>query len=300
MKVMISGGMGMIGSALTDDLVRDGHEVIVLTRKIDSIKPLPAHIELVHWDGVTAGDWAARIEEADAVVNLAGESLSAQLWTPTQKRRLVESRVNAGRALSLAIKQAIHKPRVLIQASGVGAYGTSEMMVFDESNGYGDDFLSGVTREWEASTQPVEEMGVRRVVIRSGVVFDAKKGALPNMLLPFKFFVGGRLGTGRQWISWIHLQDEVRAIRFLIGHTDAKGVYNLSAQPVTNSQFAQVVVKVMHRPAIFAVPAFILKLILGEMSTVLLDGQNVSSKKLQDAGFQFLYPKVDSALASIL
>jgi hypothetical protein len=299
MKVLISGGSGFIGSALTNDLVRDGHEVIILTRRVSASQSLSPLVRFVHWDARTLGAWAAELEQVDAVVNLIGENIGAKRWTPAQKQEILASRVNAGNALTQAIRSASQKPGVFVQISGVGAYGMHEDKVFDEGDDYGADFSASVTRAWETSTSAVEEMGVRWVVARTGVVLHAKKGALPRMLLPFKFFVGGHLGSGRQWFSWIHLADAVRGIRFLIDTPQASGVFNLCAESVTNREFAREVGKAMRRPAFIPVPGFVLKLMFGEMSTIILEGQNVAAKRLQELGFQFLYPKIDAALRNL-
>lgn len=299
MKVLISGGSGFIGSALTNDLVRDGHEVIILTRRVTASQSLSPLVRFVHWDARTVGPWASELEQVDAVVNLIGENIGAKPWTRSQKQEIITSRTNAGNALTQAIRQASHKPGVLFQISGVGAYGMSEDQVFTESDDFGSDFGADVTRAWEASTKPVEEMGVRRVIARTGVVLHAKKGALPRMLLPFKFFVGGRLGTGRQWFSWIHLADAVRGIRFLLETPQAQGIFNLCAQSVTNSEFAREVGKAMRRPSFIPVPAFVLKIMFGEMSSIILEGQNVTAKRLHEMGFEFLYPKIDAALRNL-
>ena len=300
MKVMISGGTGMIGTALANDLAHDGHEVVILTRQLVTRSPIPRGIRFVKWDGVTPGDWINELSTVDAVVNLAGENLSSRRWSKNQKNKIINSRVSAGKSITEGLIKVNRKPSVVIQASGVGAYGTSEEMKFDESADYGADFLAGVTRVWEASTLPVENIGVRRVIIRSGVVLAKNQGALKLMLLPFKLFVGGKLGSGRQWISWIHLQDEVRAIRFLIDNAQAHGVYNLSATPVTNKQFSKTAANALKRPSWFPIPAFILRIVLGEMSTMVLDGQNVASGKIERLGFKFLYPKIEDALTSLL
>lgn len=300
MKVMISGGTGMIGSALAHSLVNDGHEVVILTRQNSPANFNSNGIRFVQWDGKTAGDWVAELENTGAVVNLTGENLSNSLWTEKQKRRIVASRVDAGKAMVEGFAKVSHKPGVLIQASGSGVYGTSEEKVFTESDDYGSDFLASVTREWEASTLPVENMKVRRVIIRSGVVLDKGKGAFRLMTLPFKLFLGGKLGSGRQWLSWIHLEDEVRAIRFLIENENARGIFNLSATPVRNETFSKTAGKIMRRPAWLPMPAFLLKIILGEMSLMVLEGQNISSEKIQNLGFKFIYPKIDDALSNLL
>ncbi len=300
MKVLISGGSGFIGSALTTDLVRDGHEVIILSRQVNASQSLSPRVRFVHWDARTVGAWAAELEQVDAVVNLIGESIGAKRWTQAQKQEIFASRVNPGNALTQAIHSASHKPGVFVQISGIGAYGIGEDKVFDESDDYGADFGASVTRAWEASTSPVEEMGVRRVVARTGVVLHARKGALPRMLLPFKLFVGGRLGSGRQWFSWVHLVDAVRGIRFLIDNLAARGIFNLCAESVPNREFARQVGKAMRRPSLIPVPAFVLKVMFGEMSTIILEGQNVTAKRLQELGFTFLYPKIDAALRDLL
>lgn len=299
MKVVISGGTGLIGKALAQGLARSGDEIVILTRGDRSAHTTQPRIRFALWDGVTVGDWAGELDGADAVVNLAGENLSSGLWTKRQKQRIINSRENAGYALTEAIRKAEKKPLVFIQASGSGAYGTSESHVFTESADYGTDFLAGVTRAWEESTRPVEEMGVRRVITRSGVVLARGVGALRLMLLPFHLFAGGPLGSGRQWLSWIHLTDEVNAIRFLMENPEARGIYNLSAEPVTNGQFARAAGKALKRPVWLKLPGFVLRVVLGEMSTMVLEGQNVSSQKLRDLGFKFTHPTLETALAHL-
>jgi len=300
MKIIITGGTGLIGRALADDLAKDQHEVILLSRGSKPAMGFPPGVRLEKWDGRTAQGWGKLADGADAIVNLAGENISAGRWTPRRKQVIVESRANAGKAVVEAVQQAVHKPGVVIQISGVGAYGTSETALFDENSSYGDDFGASVTKVWEAGTQPVESLGVRRVVARSGVVLTTNGGALPLMLLPFKFFVGGPLGSGRQWLSWVHLEDEVRALRFLIENPEARGLYNISAKPLTNRQFGQVIGKTMGRTAFFPAPAFAIRLMFGEMSTVVLDGQRVSARRLEDLGFSFRFPDAETALKNLL
>ena len=255
---------------------------------------------MARWDGRTASGWGRQVDGADAVVNLAGENLSSGRWTTRQKQAIRESRVNAGKAIVQAVQEAHQKPHVLIQISGVGAYGTSEKAVFTETDPYGGDFLSSITRNWEASTLPLESLGVRRVIARSGVVFSLAAGAFPRLLLPFKFFLGGPLGSGHQWLSWIHLEDEVRALRFLIENEQAAGIFNVAAQPVTNREFAHALGEQMHRPAFFAVPSFMIRLLLGEMAVMVLEGQNVSNAKLTDLGFTLKYATAGEALSALL
>lgn len=300
MKVIIAGGSGLIGRALAGDLSRDGHEVIVLSRQGAAGERPGSAIRVAGWDGCTAEGWGALVDGAEAIVNLAGENLSAGRWTPRRKRAIRESRVNTGAAVVAAVQQARHKPSVVLQASAVGYYGAADDRLLTEDSPSGQDFLADVCREWEASSQAVEALGVRRVIARTGVVLDAHRGALPRMLLPFKLFVGGRLGSGRQWMSWIHIQDEVRALRFLIETPAAHGAFNLAATPLPNRRFAEVLGRVMRRPAFFSVPALLLRLVFGEMGTVLLDGQRVSAKRLTDLGFTFRFPDLEAALRDLL
>ena len=300
MKVLITGGTGLIGKALSAQLLKDGHQVTVLTRAPERVKDALLGVKLHKWDGKTTRGWGQLLEETDAIVNLAGENLSAGRWTEARKQALRDSRVNSGRAIVEAVRAAQRKPAVLIQASGVGYYGVKSSDLLEESAANGSDFLSGISRDWEAATAPVEALGVRRVVIRSGVVLSPRGGALARMLLPFKMFVGGPLGSGKQWLSWIHLEDEVRAIRYLIDHSSAAGAFNLVAEPLTNARFAKTVGGIMHRPSFIPVPAFVLRLVLGEMSTVVLDGQRTSSKKLTDLGFQFNFWSLEEATKDLV
>lgn len=300
MKVIIAGGTGLIGRALTMNLLENGHQVTVLSRSTQTPRDFPAGAQLVRWDGRSAEGWGSLVNDADALVNLAGENLSSGRWTAKRKQSILTSRVNAGKAIVQALLLAKKLPAVLVQASGVGHYGVKNLALLDENTALGSDFLASISKEWEDSTQPVEKLGVRRVIIRSGVVLSRNGGALGLMLLPFRLFVGGPLGKGDQWLSWVHIDDEVRAIRFLIENQAAQGAFNLCAQPVTNTQFARAAGKVLHRPAFIRVPAFVLRLVLGEMSTMVLEGQRASSKKLSDLGFRFHFTDIDTALTDLV
>jgi uncharacterized protein len=300
MRIIITGGTGLIGRALAEDLAQAGHQVIVLGRRPGEGQGLPAGVRSVRWDGRTAEGWGDLADGADAIVNLAGENLSAGRWTSERKRAIRESRVNAGTAVVEAVQRAGKKPTVVIQASAVGYYGPTGDELLTEESPRGQDFLADVCREWEGSTQAVETLGIRRVVVRTGVVLSERHGALPRMLLPFRLFVGGPLGAGRQWMSWIHLQDQVRALRLLIETPAARGAFNLSATPLTNRQFASALGRVMRRPAFFPVPAVLIRLMFGEMGTVVLDGQRVSARRLTDLGFTFHFSEAESALRDLL
>jgi uncharacterized protein (TIGR01777 family) len=305
MQVLISGGTGLIGRALSESLLDDGHTVTVLTRAKQNAF-LPEGTKTQQWDGRTLEAWTESIEQSDAVVNLAGENLAGsgllpQRWTEDQKRRIRDSRLQAGDVLSRAISAATHLPKVLIQASGVGYYGTLSDEIATEEHPAGDDFLARLAVDWEASTAAVEQRQVRRAIIRTGAVLSTRGGALSKLVLPYRLFVGGPLGSGRQYLSWIHIDDEVAAIRFLIENEDASGPFNLVApKPLSNSEFGNTIGRVLHRPSLFPTPAFAMKLLLGEVSTLVLDGQRAQPERLQALGFVFRFPDAEGALRDLL
>ncbi len=307
MRVIISGGTGLIGRALAADLAAAGHEVLVLSRNPDQARGLPPGVRAVAWDARTAAGWGHLVDGAGAIVNLAGSNLAGSglipaRWTEKRKRTIRDSRLDAGRAIVDAVRGAAHKPDVVVQSSGVGYYGERGDEILDETAAPGRDFLARLAAdEWEPSTAAVEEMGVRRVILRSGAVLDPREGALPRLVLPFRFFVGGPLGTGRQWLSWIHLADEVAAIRFVIDDPAACGVYNLSApEPVTYARVARTLGRVLHRPSFFRVPGPILRLALGEVASVVLVGQRVVPRRLLEQGFRFRFSELEPALRDLL
>lgn len=301
MRTIITGGTGLIGRALAADLAADGQEVVLLSRNPTHATGLPAGVQVERWDAQTAEGWGHLADGAGAIVNLAGESLAAGRWTAERKHRIRASRVNAGRAVVQAVQAATQKPGVVVQSSGIGYYGPRGDEEITEEDSAGDDFLSRVSIEWEGSTAPVDEMGIRRPVIRSAVVFSAEALAFKRMILPFKLFVGGPVGSGQQWLPWIHITDHVRALRILMEHPDATGPFNLSApNPVTNAKFGRTLGKVMGRPSIVTVPGFVLRLVFGEMATVLLDGQRAVPRRLIGLGFNFRYPELEAALRDLV
>lgn len=303
MRIIISGGSGFIGQVLTENLVKDNHEVDIISRRPERLKHLPEGVKTFGWDERSL---VKHLTGADAVIHLAGVSLAGEnplriRWTAKRKKQILESRLRSGEMISKAIESVEEKPKVFIQSSAVGYYGPSEDEIVDETFPNGDDFLAGVCQQWEDSTRPVEAMGVRRAVIRTGLVFSSRGGILPLFKLPFMLFVGGRIGSGQQYLSWIHIVDVVKGIRFLIGNEQARGVYNLtSPNPLKNADFAKQLGRAMRRPAFVPVPAFALKLVLGETSTLALDGQRVVPKRLVEAGFDFAYKTLEEALPSLL
>lgn len=301
MRVIITGGTGLIGWALAASLTADGHEVIVLSRNPQGATGLPAGVRIVRWDAASRQGWEDWAEGAGAIVNLAGENLAEGRWTGARKAEISGSRVRAGQAVTQAIRNARQKPGVLIQASAVGYYGPHRAEVVDEQTPPGNDFQARVCLDWETSTASIEQLGVRRAVIRSGVVLSRKGGALPRLLRPFFFYAGGPLGSGRQWFPWIHIADEVGAIRFLIDRPDARGAFNLSApNPVTYAELAQLIGRTLHRPALLPAPGFALRLVLGEMATAVLDGQREQPSALLRLGYNFRYPTLAPALEDLL
>jgi hypothetical protein len=299
MKILISGGTGLIGKALIKNLIKTGDQVLVLTRSKDGQEDSDSK-KYIEWDATSSEPLIPFLKDINAVINLAGDNIGNGNWTKAKKERIISSRVQAGNALSKAIIDSGDKPDVFIQASAVGYYGSSLDETFDESSPNGKGFQADVAQKWENSSGVLDAVGIRRVIIRMGIVLDAKSGALPLMVLPFKLFAGGPLGSGRQYVSWIHLQDDVRAIDFVMRNPKLSGAVNLTAPTsYPNKDFGKVVAKVMRRPYWFPVPAFGLKLVLGEKSELVLDGQNVYPRKLLEHGFQFKYPDLESALRSI-
>ena len=300
MRVIITGGTGLIGRALMASLVADGHEVIILTRDPARATGLPPGARAERWDARSAAGWGALASGADAIVNLAGENLAAGRWTPERKRRILDSRVQAGQAIVAAVRAAAVKPGAVVHSSGIGYYGASGDTEVTEASPPGRDFLAQVCVAWEAASAETAALGVRSVVVRSATVLSREGGALPRLALPFRLFVGGPLGNGQQWWPWIHIADEVAAIRFLIERADAQGPFNLAApQLVRQAEFSRALGRALGRPSWLPVPAFALRLLLGEMAAVLLDGQRAAPQRLLELGFAFRFPTIEAALRDL-
>lgn len=302
MRIVIAGGSGFIGTRLTRHLLAAGHEVILLTRSPSRLaERLPRGVSALAWDGRSGEGWSQFLTASTALVNLAGENIADGAWTVNRRRRIRDSRVNAGVAVSDAVARAAEPPAVLVQASAVGFYGLLGPEPVDETAPHGTGFLAEVCEAWEASTLPVETAGVRRCVIRSGVVLG-RGGALARMLPAFRAFLGGPLGSGRQGLSWIHLDDEALAIAHLIANTACSGVYNLTApEAVDSATFAATLGRVLRRPAALRTPAFALRALFGEMADeVLLGGQFVRPTRLLKSGYRFRHPGLEGALRDLL
>ncbi len=299
MKLMVAGGTGLIGRLLVNRLLEEDHAVWVLSRNPQKAR-FPSAVKMVKWDGRSPAGWQPLVEQMDAIVNLCGENLGAKRWTEPRLRLLKSSRIEPAQAILQAIRDASHRPAVLLQSSAVGYYGSTQAQVLDEKSAAGSDRLAQLVVDWENAAGPVDELGVRRIIVRQGIVLDDHEGALPRMLLPFRLFAGGPVGSGRQWVSWISRTDIAEVILFLLEKADASGVYNLTApQPVTNADFGKTIASVIRRPYWMPVPEFFLRLLFGEMSKIVLEGQRVIPARLLEAGYSFHNPNLRSALTEL-
>jgi uncharacterized protein len=301
MKVIVTGSTGLVGRALVRSLLADGHEVTRLVRGGAQGFRAPG-TAAVHWDPERGEIDAKELEGHDAAVHLAGESIAEGRWDDEKKRRILESRVKGTRLLAEALAGLNVKPKVLVSASAVGFYGDRGDETVREESASGTDFLSEVCREWEKATLQASQAGLRVVHLRIGVVLDAEGGALAKMLTPFKLGVGGRVGSGRQYMSWITLEDLVGVIRRAIEDESLRGPVNAVApRPVTNAEFTKALGRVLGRPTVFAVPAFAARLAFGEMAdALLLAGARVEPARLNEAGHQFKHTEIEGALRSVL
>lgn len=301
MKMVIAGGTGFVGQHVSRFLIHSGHSVTLLSRQTNDPKSLVnIHARVLQWDGCTQGTWAQECEGADVVINLSGAPIADQRWTPNRKRKLLDSRVVSTRTLGHAIAGWKTKPHTFLTASGVGYYGDQGSKIVDETSPRGDGFLADLCLEWENAAQQIEGSGVRVLEARFGMVLGADGGALPKMMFPFQWFLGGPISPGTQYVSWIHQQDLTRLILFLITHPSLQGPVNAVApEAVTMRDFCQALGKAMNRPSWFPVPEFALKIALGELATMLTTGQRAQPQKALSAGFSFTYPTIQEALNSI-
>lgn len=305
MKVAVTGGTGFVGSRLVEQLEVGGHQTVLLTRNPDRARQqFPAevypNVTIVSYDPLNSGDWQTSISGCDGVVNLAGEPISEARWTPDRKKLLMDSRVATTEKLVEAIATASEKPKVLVSASAIGFYGTSETATFDESSAPGDDYLAEICKNWEAAANAVQASGVRLAIVRFGIVLGMG-GAVGKMLAPFKMFAGGPIGTGRQWFSWIHRDDVVALLMQALTQANFEGVYNATApNPVNMSEFCSEMGKALGRPSWVPVPGFVLEGLLGEGAKLVLEGQKVLPTRSLSTGFKFTYRYVGEALAQIL
>jgi uncharacterized protein (TIGR01777 family) len=307
MRIVIAGGSGFLGSPLAESYAEEGHDVRVLTRSLppgesrhESGTGVPG-ITRVGWkaDG-ESGAWAGAVDGADAVINLAGASIGGKRWTPQRKAELRDSRILATRSLTTAINAAAAPPAVFVSSSAVGFYGPSDDEPKTEASPAGRDFLAALCEDWENEARRGERAGVRLAIIRSGLVIERGGGSLARMITPFRFFVGGPLGSGRQYMSWIHRLDWMEMVRWIVATPDAAGVVNLTApHPVTNREFAKALGRAMKRPALLPAPKAALKIALGEFANAIVTGQRVIPARALALGYHFRYPEIDIAFRGI-
>jgi uncharacterized protein (TIGR01777 family) len=304
MQVAVTGATGFVGSRLVEKLTEQGDRALVLTRSCQrGQNRFPAsrfpNLEIVEYHPQKSGNWQERIAQCDGVVNLAGEPIANERWTPQVKQKILLSRVEGTQKIVEAIAIANPKPQVLVNSSAVGYYGTSETATFDETSPPGDDFLARVCKLWEAEAEKVTESGVRLAIVRTGIVIG-NGGAIAKMLTPFNLFIGGPLGSGQQWFSWIHREDLVNLILECLKRPDLNGTFNATApNPVRMNQLCQTLGEVLNRPSWLPVPGFILELLLGDGAQVVLKGQQVLPKATQETGFQYQYPTLKAALETL-
>lgn len=298
MKIVIAGGSGFIGQKLTDLLIRAGHKVIILTRKA---KKNSGNVRYVRWleEGTSPED---DLRDSDVFINLAGVSINNGRWNTSHKKQIYTSRMAATDELLRIISLLPSKPAVFINASAIGIYPTSIHAIYTEDSlETSNDFLGQTVFDWENKAKLVETYGTRTALMRFGVVLGKEGGALPLMVLPYRLLAGGTVGTGEQWVSWVHVTDVARAIEFVMNHPNLRGPVNVTApNPVRMGYFGKTISSVLHRPHWLPVPSFVMRLILGQKSKLVLEGQHVVPKVLSENGFTFMFPTLHSALKDLL
>lgn len=301
MNIVVAGGTGFIGKKLVERLLNAGHAVVVFSRHPAKMSMEHPHLTVETWDAKSLGQWSKHVDGADAVVNLTGELIAGKRWTQRQKMAILNSRVESTKILVDAMRLSSKKPSLLMNMSGVGYYGNVPGGEVSEASSSGKDFLAHVCQQWEEAALKAAEFGVRVATPRLAVVLGDDGGAFQRLSLPFKFFSGGYLGTGKQWFPWVHRDDVINALVFVLEHPSVKGAVNLAApEAVTMKSFCAILGRVMSRPSWTFVPSFVLRTALGEMAEMLLTGQRAIPKKLLEAGFTFQYPLLEQALTSIL
>lgn len=301
MKVAVTGATGLIGRQLCSRLVASNHKVVPVVRDVERARASMAGADVYAWRAELGPPAVKAVDGCDAVVNLAGESIAAGRWTERKKRAIRDSRVSGTRNLVEALKQCGKKPRVLVNASAIGYYGDRGAEILAEDSPAGSGFLAATCIEWEREAAKARDLGIRVVFLRTGIVLWPEGGALKPMMLPFKLFVGGPVGSGQQYMSWIHMDDEVDLIIYALENGAVSGPLNAAApNPETNAEFSRKLAAVLHRPCLFKVPAFVLRTVLGEMSALLLDSQRVAPRKAQQTGYGFKFPELRRALENLL
>ena len=300
MKILITGGTGFVGTHLTSRFIEEGNEVTILTRSLKEAGQIPKGISYLQGDPTQKGPWQEAIPGYDAIINLAGASIFNR-WSDEYKKRIRDSRVFTTRNIIDGIPAKFEKEIHLFSASAVGYYGFQGDKEMDEESPPGNDFLARLAVEWEAEALRATEKGARVVITRFGIVLGETGGALGQMIPLFKKFIGGPIGSGQQWFSWVHIKDLAEAFSFLIKHPEIRGPVNVcSPNPVKNADLAKALGRALHRPSFMPAPGFMIKLVLGEFGSVILEGQRVLPRRLLKKGFTFQYPDIDKALQIII
>jgi uncharacterized protein len=300
MKILITGGTGFVGKQLTSRFIQEGNEVTILTRSLKESGQLPKEISYLQGDPTQKGPWQEAIPSHDVIINLAGASIFSK-WSDEYKKLIRDSRVFTTRNIIEGIPSKFEKRISLFSTSAVGYYGFHGDEELDEESPPGNDFLARLAIEWEAEALKAQDKGARVVITRFGIVLGEKGGALGQMIPLFKKFIGGPIGSGQQWFSWVHIKDLAEAFAFLIKHPEISGPINVcSPNPVKNKDLAKALGRALHRPSFMPAPAFMIKLVLGEFGSVILEGQRVLPRRLLKKGFTFQYPDIDKALQSII
>jgi uncharacterized protein (TIGR01777 family) len=301
-KIIIAGGSGFIGNGIIRDLVQKNHEIVVLSRNPDQAREkLTEEVKCVKWDAITGNDWLEQLNDTEVIINLIGENLGSGYWTEKKKQRILESRTNSVQAISDALEKYGKKVKLIIQISGISYYGNRGDEILTESASSGEGFLAGVTVKWEEFAEKLKPYTSRLVILRTSPVLGRAGGLTARVALPFRLFLGGYPGDGKQWISWIHLEDVAGCINFVLSSENTSGVYNLtSPNPIQNKEFFGSICKALHRPCWMRIPATPLKLFLGDMANdVFLPDQRAVPEHLLTDGFRFKYPELSNALQQI-
>jgi uncharacterized protein (TIGR01777 family) len=299
MKILITGGTGFVGTQLTSRLIQDRHEVTILTRSLKGTKRSSPGISYLEGDPTKKGPWQEAIKNHDAVINLAGASIFSK-WTEEHKKAIRESRVNTTRNVVEGIPFRPERPFTFFSTSAVGYYGFCGDEELTEESPHGDDFLASIAMEWEGEALKARDKGAQVVITRFGIVMGEKGGALSQMIPLFKKYIGGPIGSGKQWFSWVHIKDLAEAFTFLLKHPEISGPVNVcSPNPVRNKDLAKALGKALHKPSFIPAPGFMVKLVLGEFGSVILEGQRVIPRRLLEKGFVFQYADIHKALESI-
>lgn len=299
MRIVITGASGFIGGILADRLWTRRHHVVLLSRNPPRVSNLTQQ-EWIAWSPGSPGDWEQAIDGVDGIINLAGEPIAAKRWSDSQKEKIRSSRIESTKALVKAIGRAKQKPKFLISSSAVGYYGAHGDETVTEETIPGNDYLARVCVDWEKEARNAESYDVRVVLVRTGIVLDKGKGALAKMVVPFRYFAGGPLGSGNQWMPWIHIEDQIAMLLFLLENQNARGPFNATApNPVTMTEFCKTLGAVLNRPSWASVPGGMLTLLVGEMAEMLLNGQRAVPQAAMKLGYEFKYPHLLPALESL-